>query len=114
MRSHIKNQGLSKGGIFFLVGRSDLNDKRTTELISEMDQFSDFIIGNYIDSYRNLTLKTLSGYKYVHDNCPISVKWILMQDDDTIIKEMPFQKFLSPPKELTACFAEKWSHAAVI
>ena len=64
MRSHIRNQGIGSGGIFFLVGKSthatDLNDKRIADLESEIALNGDFIIGDYVDSYRNLTLKTFS------------------------------------------------------
>ena len=64
MRSHIRNQGIGSEGIFFLVGKSalatDLNDKRTADLESEIALHGDFIIGDYVDSYRNLTLKTFS------------------------------------------------------
>ena len=66
MRSHIRNQGIGSEGIFFLVGKSapatDLrvNDQRTADLKSEIASHGDFIIGDYVDSYRNLTLKTFS------------------------------------------------------
>ena len=64
MRSHIRNQGIGSGGILFLVGKSthatDLNDKRIADLESEIALHGDFIIGDYVDSYRNLTLKTFS------------------------------------------------------
>ena len=69
--------------------------KRVKELNSEMKQFNDFVIGDYIDSYRNLTLKTFSGYRYIHDYCHTmngntKEKWVLMQDDDTLIDEHRF------------------------
>ena len=35
--------------------------------------------------YESGALILLSGYKYVHEFCPQEVKWILFQDDDTII-----------------------------
>ena len=64
MRSHIRNQELGSEGIFFLVGKSEtdlhVNDKRTADLASEIALYGDFIIGDYVDSYRNLTLKTFS------------------------------------------------------
>ena len=64
MRSHIRNQEIGSEGIFFLVGKSthatDLNDKRIADLESEIALHGDFIIGDYVDSYRNLTLKTFS------------------------------------------------------
>ena len=60
-----------------------------------MRQFNDFVVGDYMDSYRNLTLKTFSGYQYIHEYChnknaDTKEKWVLMQDDDTIIDEHRF------------------------
>ena len=43
--------------------------KRQVELRSEMAQFNDFIIGDYIDTEENLKLKTFSGYKYINEYC---------------------------------------------
>ena len=64
MRSHLRNQEIRSEGIFFLVGKNahttDLNDKRIAELESEIVLHGDFIIGDYVDSYRNLTMKTFS------------------------------------------------------
>ena len=64
MRSHLRNQEIRSEGIFFLVGKhaqtTDLNDKKIAELESEIALFGDFIIGDYVDSYRNLTMKTFS------------------------------------------------------
>ena len=53
------------------------------------------MIGDYIDSYRNLTLKTFSGYQYIHEYCHnknryTKGKWVLMHDDDTMIDEHRF------------------------
>ena len=63
MRSHIRNQDVASEGLFFLLGgaqiETGINDN-TTELIAEMALYGDFIIGDYVDSYRNLTLKTFS------------------------------------------------------
>ena len=100
--------------MFFLVGRADFNgelgvdgQQKMMELEQEIEDFQDFIVGDYIDSYKNLTLKTFSGYKYFHQYCGGAkskenaesagesadnnvgegVQWVLMQDDDTIIDE---------------------------
>ena len=39
------------------------------DLSMEIEEFDDFIIGDYIDSFKNLTLKTFSGYKYYRQYC---------------------------------------------
>ena len=66
--------------------------KRGAELQKEMDKFNDFIVGDFIDSYRNLTLKTFTGYKYVNEYCLHNEKkLVLMHDDDTLINEANFK-----------------------
>lgn len=55
-----------------------------------------------------------SGYKYVHESCSEEVKWILFQDDDTIIAERKFQELLLSTSETSTCLAEKYSGATVI
>ena len=54
----------------------------------------------------------LSGYKYVHKFCPREVKWILFQDDDTIITEQNFQKISASSQ--TTCLANKYSGSKVM
>ena len=115
--------------MFFLVGRADSNSEKGVdgqqkmmELEQEIEDFQDFIVGDYIDSYKNLTLKTFSGYKYYHQYCggakaswqknhaaqsagqsagnneDAGVQWILMQDDDTVIDEHLFSFLLDDLK----------------
>ena len=60
-------------------------------MLKEMNRFNDFIIGDFIDSYKNLTLKTFSGYKYVSEYCSNNEnKLILMHDDDILVNEVNF------------------------
>jgi len=118
MRSHIRNQDIGSEGIFFLIGKntrvSDSHDIRIDDLKSEIELNGDFIVGDYVDSYRNLTLKTFSGYKYVHDSCSQDVKWILFQDDDTVVAEKNFQELLVSSSNITTCLVNKHSREEVI
>ena len=115
--------------MFFLIGQVDSNDKKGVQgqkkmmdLEHEIEEFEDFIVGDYIDSYKNLTLKTFSGYKYYHQYCGGAraswqkehaaqsagksaennedggVQWVLMQDDDTVIDEHLFSFLLDDLK----------------
>ena len=115
--------------MFFLIGQVDSNDKKGVQgqkkmmdLEKEIEEFEDFIVGDYIDSYKNLTLKTFSGYKYYHQYCggakvswqkehaahsagksaesdeDHGVQWVLMQDDDTVIDEHLFSFLLDDLK----------------
>ena len=84
MRSHIRNQRGQTQGVFFLIGKSDESDQRTRILENEIEKFNDFIIGDYIDAYKNVTKKTFSGYKYVTEQCHHDHQWVLYLDDDTL------------------------------
>jgi len=95
MRSHIRNQKGQSQGVFFLIGKSDPNDQRTKLLEDEIEKFNDFIIGDYIDAYKNVTKKTFSGYKYVTENCNHDHKWVLYLDDDTLLDETQFQEMIT-------------------
>ena len=94
IRSHIRNQGRQTEGIFFLMGKSDPNDRRSKALEIEIEIFHDFIIGDYIDAYKNLTKKTFSGYKYVAENCHGNHDWVLFLDDDTLLDEVQFNQLI--------------------
>ena len=129
LRSHLRNQKAEGQDMFFLIGQVDPNDKKGVQgqkkmmdLEHEIEEFEDFIVGDYIDSYKNLTLKTFSGYKYYHQYCggakaswqnehasqsagqsadsneDAGVQWILMQDDDTVIDEHLFSFLLDDLK----------------
>lgn len=55
-----------------------------SEIQHESQEHGDIVMGNHIDSYRNLTLKHLTGYRWVLQYCA-HAKYILKADDDTFI-----------------------------
>ena len=95
MRSHIRNQGGETKGVFFLIGHSDPNDSRTKILETEIEKFNDFIIGDYIDAYKNVTKKTFSGYKYITEYCNHDHHWVLFLDDDALLDENHFNELIT-------------------
>ena len=54
------------------------------KLLREQDQYGDIVQGDFIDSYKNMTLKSLLGLKWVTEHCPM-VKHVIKTDDDMII-----------------------------
>lgn len=68
--------------LVFLLG-IDLQSSQelNTQLLNESKQHGDLIMGNFKDSYRNLTYKHLMGYKWVSKFCP-QATFILKTDDD--------------------------------
>ena len=95
MRIHIRNQRNQTQGVLFLIGKGDESDQRTKILENEIEKFNDFIIGDYIDAYKNVTKKTFSGYKYVTEQCHHDHQWVLYLDDDTLLDETQFQDMVT-------------------
>ena len=53
---------------------------------SENDIYDDIIQGNFTDAYRNMTIKSLLGLKWVSENCDRdTVPYMLKSDDDMFI-----------------------------
>jgi len=43
------------------------------------------LIGDFIDSYYNLTMKTFVAHRFASTRCQ-SAKWIIVHDDDAVIR----------------------------
>ena len=71
--------------LFFVVG---VDGQFEAAIRDEQTQSDDIIQGDFIDSYRNLTLKSLFGLKIVAEMCP-NVKYLMKSDDDMFIN-LPF------------------------
>ncbi|CAG5127333.1 unnamed protein product, partial [Candidula unifasciata] len=61
---------------------------RQSKLQEEASTFGDIVQENYLDSYRNLTLKSVSILRWVNLFCP-NTKYILKVDDD-VYMNIPF------------------------
>lgn len=60
-------------------------DEQQRRLINESEIYGDIIQESFIDSYNNLTLKTIMMLKWVNNNCDGRVKYIMKCDDDTFV-----------------------------
>ncbi|XP_078530585.1 beta-1,3-galactosyltransferase 5-like [Lissotriton helveticus] len=66
----------------FLIGQS--YDREMTKMIrDEQQKFGDILIGNYMDTYRNLTRKVMHGLKWARDRC--QPEYVLKTDDDCFV-----------------------------
>ncbi|XP_064546782.1 uncharacterized protein LOC135434213 [Drosophila montana] len=96
----------------FVVGRGT-NETVNAALSQENFMYGDLIRGNFIDSYNNLTLKTISSLEWVDQHCQ-RAKYILKTDDDMFInvpRLLSFLKQLEKRKQKRAIFgrlAKKW------
>lgn len=80
----------------FLLGRSsEENPELDGKIAEEMEKYDDIIIGDFTDSYDNLPLKTLTGYTYLAEKCPSTVKWIMFHDDDALINNERAVRFFN-------------------
>lgn len=60
-------------------------DEQQRRLLNESEVYGDIIQESFIDSYNNLTLKTIMMLKWVNHNCDGRVKYIMKCDDDTFV-----------------------------
>ena len=78
----------------FLLGKPT---EHARALVEEEDtKHGDIVQGNFIDSYFNNTLKTMSGLKWVVDHCP-HAQFILFSDDDMYISVKNILRFIRNP-----------------
>ena len=69
--------------VLFLLGT--VNDFHVQEHIAEeFHRYSDILQGDFIDSYKNLTLKGVMAYKWISDKCR-NADVVLKADDDVVI-----------------------------
>ena len=69
--------------VVFLVGETR-NETLTKELHFESRLYGDIIQEDFVDTYKNLTLKTVMGLKWVSAYCS-KAKFALKVDDDTVV-----------------------------
>lgn len=69
---------------YFLIGRTNnLNQQR--DISKEAARFDDIIQESFIDTYNNLTLKSISMLKLVNNYCLGNVKFVMKTDDDMYV-----------------------------
>ncbi|CAJ0916367.1 unnamed protein product, partial [Mesorhabditis belari] len=66
----------------FVVGRSK-DEEKERWIKGEARQYRDILQIDYIDAYRNMTIKFLNWMRFVRDDCP-RVKMIVKMDDDIL------------------------------
>ncbi|XP_013074168.1 beta-1,3-galactosyltransferase 5-like [Biomphalaria glabrata] len=83
----------------FLIGKTE-NKEENAQIIKEKEIHKDILIGNYIDSYRNLTLKVIHGFNWSANYCPSS--YIIKTDDDCFVNAGLVHDFLLHYNEHTS------------
>lgn len=83
--------------VVFLIGFSK-NEAINKILIEENQRFNDIVQEDFIDSYKNLTIKTIMGFKWVTEYCP-KAKFALKTDDDVVINTPILERYLESVSE---------------
>ncbi|CAH1792064.1 unnamed protein product, partial [Owenia fusiformis] len=78
--------------LIFLLGVA-LNRSTNDDIVQESKQYHDIIQEDFIDSYRNLTLKGIMGLKWTIDFCPHAT-FVLKTDDDVFVNIYPLFDYL--------------------
>ncbi|XP_030388530.1 beta-1,3-galactosyltransferase 1 [Scaptodrosophila lebanonensis] len=84
--------------VIFIVGRSKyeslLGNETLERLHNEAEHYNDIIQENFIDSYNNLTLKSVLALKHMSKDCSNSSAFFLKCDDDTFVNVPNLLHFL--------------------
>lgn len=83
----------SHGAIIFLLGKHTNNMRLQKQLYEESMNYRDIIQGDFIDSFRNLTRKSIMGLKWFSSYCSM-VKFLIKTDDDAFVNTEKLSKYL--------------------
>ena len=70
----------------FVVGKKFIDDSNIlpAKLTEEYNKYGDIVVGDFIETYRNLSWKGLTALNYLNSYCK-NAKFVIKADDDTII-----------------------------
>ena len=79
--------------VAFLLGRTE-NVTQNTKMLAYNREWRDLVIGDFLDSYHNLTVKGVMGYRWVSKHCS-NARHILKIDDDVLVNTYKLLYFLA-------------------
>jgi len=86
------NLEMFKTSIYFTVAKSS-KPQVQAELLKESEKFKDVIIGDFQDSYYNVTKKVFVGMNFVVENCKYA-HYVIHIDDDAYVSLPRLYEFL--------------------
>ncbi|XP_017068640.1 beta-1,3-galactosyltransferase 1 [Drosophila eugracilis] len=93
--SVLPNSLIANIRIVFIVGRSSKGNRQKDDRLSrESNHYNDIIQENFIDSYHNLTLKSVMALKHISQSCAETTAFFLKCDDDTFVNVPNLLHFL--------------------
>ncbi|CAN8009237.1 unnamed protein product, partial [Ixodes pacificus] len=87
----------------FLVGKTE-NPERDKVIANEVKEEGDILLGNYKDSYRNLTLKTVHGFIWA--GMHLKPLYVLKTDDDCFVNTEAKTSTVETPLSILSGFQE--------
>lgn len=90
--------------LMFMLGRTE-NATLQQLIYQESDRFNDIVQEDFLDTYNNLTLKSVMLLKWVNSTCP-RVRFVMKTDDDTFVnvpRLVYHLKSYGRPKLLLGC-----------
>ena len=105
VRNSIRNSWASKKisntKRFFIVGVSQ-KEEINNLVQDENKRYDDILQANFLDTYRNLTDKTVMGIKWIANNC--DTKFVMKIDDDVIVNVPNLINYLKNTKFVESSF----------
>lgn len=74
--------------VYFLVGEV-YNSTLQQDLVEESAIYNDIVQDHFVDSYNNLTLKSIFMLKLVASHCKDTVQFLMKTDDDMFVNTLP-------------------------
>lgn len=97
--------------VIFLVGLS-YNMTLNAKINEEFQLYGDIVRENFLDTYRNLTLKTIMGIRWASKYCE-NAKYIMKLDDNILLNSYNLVKFLEKKVIKNTFLCKTWQDAAV-
>lgn len=80
-------------GLVFLLGLSNVSDEINSAVQREAKLYRDIVQGRFLDTYRNLTIKSIMGLRWTSTFC-CNTKYTLKTDDDVYFNMSLLMSFL--------------------
>ncbi|GMT12940.1 hypothetical protein PFISCL1PPCAC_4237, partial [Pristionchus fissidentatus] len=96
--------------LFFFTGRP-ANKIEEKALIDESNRFKDIIVGDFVDTYVNMTIKALFWMRFVSTHCS-ATDIVVKMDDDVAINLRALTHRL-PSLQSNGIYGTRWSHQPV-
>ncbi|XP_055876713.1 beta-1,3-galactosyltransferase 5-like isoform X3 [Biomphalaria glabrata] len=101
--------------VVFLIGQVE-SAELSLKLERENMEFGDTVLGVFLDTYHNLTLKAVMGYRWLNTTCK-DVKMVIKMDDDVFLDVRKFFNTywnkLSNSVKTNSIHCQVWEHAVV-